>query len=610
MKRGSPTTRETAGFTARIAILADLAAGPLTRPQLRAHLPVQRRIDPGSATPPIACVLNEPPNSQLGLAERMIADLLVTNTFNFETHETGPKLHLNGLRKEIGPDPRLSYFPIRDHTSLACTIRPEGPVGLHFDSPQTRNPAYANSQYLLHLSLLHPNTGADLAELEESFAGISLARYADPDWCWDATPLTSDTLPDDRETWVEIADQPLSLNTDLLEANRTYLQIRRTALYKDGGDGVVSLYNANGSGAEIEALLFQPLGDNRLRVCAFAKPPEPVGAGQDNRPQLLASAVLEAQGPLHLNGPRPLRATQMSDFTFAQWVRTARDLSQLASDDGPIALSDLRGYARDTGLALGTMAGVRAITPPLAQRRYPLHVHRRLVHLLRKPATQIGAPVALFDKAALADATGASTLKATQGATLVLAEMETRANILRVQNGQLLTGLEAYDSAIFDLKSSTTDNDIGHIRLHIRPANPPLDLGEVEMQIGLGGRNLTIPASQDVILFYEDGQLTHWDNGAIHTPHPIPATDSLTLTLSGGGDGEHWVDVSVLQSRHAFDPTAPDRFDFDWLFTGAPALPDEPVEQALASSTLNTLPEAQARLIGLTDPIDIITQGN
>lgn len=60
----------------------------------------------------------------------------------------------------------------------------------------------------------------------------------------------------------------------------------------------------------------------------------------------------------------------------------------------------------------------------------------------------------------------------------------------------------------------------------------------------------------------------------------------------------------MLHSRYKFDAKDPDRFDFDWLF-GADGSDDTELPRAVSPEVLNRLPEAQARLVGLTDSIPV-----
>ncbi len=664
-------------FAARVAILADLAAAPVTRPQLRAHLPVQRRLDDGSVTAPVICVLNEPPFSQLGLAERLSADLVATNTYRFDSPDTEPHLRLDGLRKEIGPDPRLSYFPVRDKTSLACWIEPEGPVGLHYEGPATDNPAYANCQYMLHLRMADSLDAEERTELEESFAGIALARHADPAWSWITDPERRNQLPPDRAVWLDLEDKPLKLivpakiadarkqqtvlevNPQINDGSMGHVKIARTALYADGGAGFAVLCEGN-----VHALLFKPLGDNRVRISTFARgnAPDITTKGQDNRHRLLASAVMTLPAHTELDTERDLVTTRQSEATFAEWVKTTRDLSKLLviENDGEPGLhrtDRLIARADGTTLSLGTDSGAAPVMSPLASRQYPLNVQRHLVHLVRRQAPEIGAPVALFDQALLADGAGVSrppTLPDadTGNISVVVAEMETRANILLVNNEAaaakpLSDGHFAqFNSGVFDLAGTRLINDIGALRptkalrFHIRSANRPLQLAGLSAELtildvdGNIGKKATFEMflpmpppeslegksdhSADLVVFAKDGSLHRWTRSPSEpgvqqlivgiNPDDVTFAETIKLTLSDNDDKERWVDVSLLQSAEDFDPDAPDRFEFDWLFASAPSMPRDVLPGALDPTILNKLPEAQARLIGMTDPIPVITK--
>jgi hypothetical protein len=622
-------------FVLRVAVLADVTGPELTRPQLRAHLPLQRSIDADAIAPPVACVLNEPPHAQLGLADRISAEIVTTNVFKIAGPDGNERLQLDTLRKEIGPDPRLSYFPIENDTSMACRIVPEGPVGLHFDAPQTATPAFANSQYLLHVKAVGTPGGADAAEIEESFVGLTLTRHADPGWTWQRALADPNVLTGQSDIWLEpsrsfaITDATGSV----LAVKQGQLKAARTALYEDGGTDMVTLAPLE----SITALLIKPIDEARLRVSLFGQPE--VHDGASNRPAMLGSIVIRLSGAPSVKGAKSASALRQSPATFAKWVRTGRDMRQLVDADGAAQpVNDIAVQVANGRITLGT----GRVTSPVTQRRYPLHVHRRLVHLLRRPAPQIGAPVALFDQALLSDGMGSAQLSnqaakaADRADSVVLAELETRADILRVLrgDGEVGTDLAQYDHAAIDLVGPRlpAKNEDRHLRLHFRAANTGFaaeklqlsatfqygegdETTEQSFEIDLSGQTTGTVSSVDVVI-YTVGR-THFarvrhPGGAFGAAQelplstsPLPLEDSHTLKLSlndgGIGETETWADVSALQSCKRFDVDAPDAFDFDWIFSGAPAA----LPEALEPATLNHLPEAQARIVGLTDPLTL-----
>lgn len=643
-KKVTATVHDDRPFVLSVAILADPVAATPTRPQLRAYLPMQRRVDedtgwpqrPDLLTPPIACVLHEPPHAQLGLADRLAADLVYTEVFKVD-----PVLKLDDLRKEIGPDPLLSWWPIEGEKSKRCRIEVEGPVGLHYEGPATLAPAFPNSQYLLQ-----PVTDADFdaeqkAELEESFAGISLSRFTDPSWVWQRQGPDNMRPTMTEECWIdlgEVFDLKDGAVPILSRAAGDAVRAAREALYEKGGADMVDI-----APADVDALLLKPLDPERLRVSLFrSRETDRRLAGQSNRPELLGSVILRITAALSFTGAVAIRAVRQSEATFARWVKTNRDMGQLIrvvddQSEGPIPVAQIVARRGSGGVRLGDAGS--AIISPVSRRRYPLHVHRRLVQLLRKHAPQIGAPVPLFHRALLTDGTGRSqTGDAAAADSLQLAEMETRACIHVVENAGRPPGMPhliPYHLAIFDLVGSRRAGGIiRQLRLFVRSANGPLSLSglrltldlklegtedSVERPVDLAALVPEVDAVQtmEIVIFDQDDagdlhytvQVNNGDFASAKVLDPPVAKDSdvwtkagtVELVLSNNDDRESWTDISILQGEKAFSVAEPHAFDFDWVFGGEDlTLPD-----ALDPQTLNALPEVQARFVGMTRPIQL-----
>jgi hypothetical protein len=640
-KKETTTASNGLPFVLRVAILADAIAAAPTRPQLRTHLPLQRRVDGESLTPPIACVLHEPPHAQLGLADRVVADLVYTNVF-----EVNDTLELKDLRKEVGPDPLLAWHPVNGDMSKQCRIEVEGPVGLHFEGPSTRAPAYPNCQYLLQPMVDMELAVAQLAELEESFAGISLSRYSDPHWVWQSPEVITAVPTMDAECWVELAAEfNLSAGGQVILSRGVDGTIKalKTALYEDGGTGTVTISEASDD-VLVDALLLKPLDAVRLRVSLFRNAETGLqGAGRSNRPILVGSVILRVTGELTFIGSEATKTVRQSEATFARWVKTSRDMAHLLSvvdgTDNPVEVAEIMARRNGTSVLLAD-AGV-TITSPVSRRRYPLHVHRRLVHLLRRHAPQIGAPVPLFHSAALANGTGGSTLaRAAEADSLQLAEMEMRASIHLVNNGGKPPNPEflPYHKAVFDLAGSRVSRE-GHrqLRFFIRAATGDLVRNGLKCQLDLQGADgtpllsarLDLPdgdavRTAELIVFSHEGTVNlcaavQLGGGAFfdlaetqvdtrNAMFLLEAAATAELTLSNTDDAECWTDISVLHAvargqnaSAGFNAADPYAFDFDWIFGGdPPELPD-----ALYPTELNLMPEAQARFVGMTQPIPL-----
>lgn len=672
-------------WIARTVILADPLAGELSRPQLRALFSVQQslRIDK-DASPILSlpCVLAEPPFSQLGLADRVSADVKTTNVYTFDKV---PKLQVDGLRKQIGPDPRLSYFAIQDNASRQATLAVEGPVGLHFEADSVSAPALSNSQYMLHVELLD-TSNAQYAEVEESFLGIGLIRYADPGWSFvDPDPIDTErmdgqaegallkirpttNIPPFNASWIDL-DGPLELKmgdkvvaTVTDEGENTVFSVAREVLFKDGGTGNVPLCTVPGS-FEKAALLIRPQGDGRTSLAVFRQP-QPVKAnevqdfGRMEVAQLFASVEFSAGGRLTLNRAMALRITRQSDATLLRWARTARDMGHVgermpdAAEDSRIALAELTpelptsrsGYLRfrhadDT---------FREIASPVSLRRYPLHVHRRLALILRRPSSQIGHQIDLYDRAVMADAFGGAELLASEEASVSLMELETRAEIIRADDEtQPDSHLTRYENGHFDLFASSGEkrhenesgNEIRQIRLHLRAANRPLNLHNLKLMLSFVGSDtetvlkpeldlditdLVETWSLDVVIFYRVNPDTGEQDLTPRWSHRLPGqqevlhdtiADLTKLLASKAFDltvrvpkttPETWLDVSMLHSnrdRASDAPTDANALDFDWIFGQVD--PADKFPDALSVERLNTLPEAQARIVGHSAPMPI-----
>jgi hypothetical protein len=167
----------------RVAMLADRTRLQLTRPQLRALIPLT--VAPATddetpaATPPVMAILDERPFAHGGLADRIGAE--IRTGFGYELPGSPAILQIADARKEVGPDPRLTYMPTPENEAQALTLRNEGPVGLTFDTDNVRAAVFANTALVLHPMLLTAK-GAPPASLEEHFLSVGLRRYLDPTW--------------------------------------------------------------------------------------------------------------------------------------------------------------------------------------------------------------------------------------------------------------------------------------------------------------------------------------------------------------------------------------------------------------------------------------------
>ncbi|WP_238538958.1 hypothetical protein [Novosphingobium sp. AP12] len=237
------------GWTMRVAMLADLSRLMLTRPQLRALIPLTTTPAGESGrqpAPPVAAVLQEPPFARGGLADRIAAEIKTGFGYGFppsEDERDQPPVEIRDARKEAGPNPNLDYKPFSAETALGLSLRSEGPVGLTFDSADAPAPAYANALLLLRPVSLFGNE----PPLQEALAGVALRRYIDPAWLTGAVrkqessaqPLLLDTS---RCWWVDLAStsEPVSYQIATARPVPVFEMVRTAANGRDAAEGAAS----------------------------------------------------------------------------------------------------------------------------------------------------------------------------------------------------------------------------------------------------------------------------------------------------------------------------------------------------------------------------------
>lgn len=661
-------------WTARVAVLAEPDMVTLIRPQIRAFFPLQRRMsgEPWGPTP-VSCVLSEPPYAQLGLAERIEAELVVKPTFG--KPQGKEQFEMASLRKEISPDPLLSYTAIGDEPSRRARVRVSGPAGRHIDAVSTSAPKYAYSQYLLQVEL--PETSredklGDKLEFEEVFASIVLTRRADARWSYYRGRSTEIGL---QESWLEIGAAEITLydgpdparqSTCVAKISKTEVKIRGSAIHPGGGDSLVDVWtNAPGKSEDSVAVLLKPLADMRYRLSIY----ERVG---DGGYRLITAVTVVTTGPLRASNPSPsTRPAAQSEATLPVWVRSTRDFCTLAVREDsasawtpyPVRALEVRLRQDWGGLDWnldGDPVAERAVPvrSPAACRAYPLHTQRRLVMIVREASSQLGEEVHLYKSALLADDWGArsSRLKtpSPEGLSVVVAELECPSEIALISDSPQLKEAMTVDPRLgyrvarFDLPSRIRAGTAGTVRqllFHIRAAGAALNLASLRLGVGkersenpqpLSGHLETSADALTVIVYQGQGgvcmhyrarsrgtgelvtgpievvrdgyenlvDLLTWHSKALGSDQG--EQPSIVLTIADASTDERWVDASMLHSRRAFAPddSEPDAFDFDWVL-GTEEDEDRELPDAVSPGVLNRLPEAQARLLGVTDPITV-----
>ncbi|URK88093.1 hypothetical protein LP421_11355 [Rhizobium sp. RCAM05350] len=307
-------------WTLRVAMLADLSRMLLTRPQQRALVPLTSTPhDDGhlSGTPPVLAILQEPPFSRGGLADRIAAEIKTGFGYGFAKDDT--PVEILDSRKEIGPDPRLSYHATDEKTALGLALNAEGPMGLTFDAVNAPAPAFANSMFSLSpLSLSGVNQN-----LEEHFLGISMRRYIDPNWTIESSAGDPSRLDAERCWWIDLdiasaPANPLSYVADtieksliMLEADGDALVIKTSKAAVDGGiagavEHNVTIARWNRAFADRLAILHQPVAPGRYSASVFVLPAENrgnVALGRSNAPLLICN--FSGDHPSRLQRPAP-----------------------------------------------------------------------------------------------------------------------------------------------------------------------------------------------------------------------------------------------------------------------------------------------------------------
>jgi hypothetical protein len=391
----------------RVAMLADRARIDLTRPQLRALLPLTVATDGGAGTPPILALLSEPPFAQGGLADRIAAEIRTGFSHEIAPADpaaagAAPTLRILDSRKEAGPDPRLSYAAMAEDDARSLLLDTEGPIGLGDD----RVVAAASATYPNSAHVLTPVARMPLAE---HFLAVSMRRYLHPDWVVDPVAEETSDAPGwaaDTARWIEFAlpaetgEAQATLSCGALvvarirrTATEAFVEVGRDAILPPtGGSGgavapvVVAGVQNLGHDARF-ALLHQPLDGARGALSVFR-------IGQRG-PVMLAGYEWSAGTP---PPPRTPRLTWMassgtapdtqpvsaSTATALQWTRTGAnaDLLHLVDESGGVEprmiRDELAAIRSSSGVTLRVAGAPRWAVSPLACRPEPLHVQRHL----------------------------------------------------------------------------------------------------------------------------------------------------------------------------------------------------------------------------------------
>jgi hypothetical protein len=478
----------------RVAVLADRTRLQLTRPQLRALIPLTLAPDtadnsPLPPTPPVMAILDERPFAHGGLADRIAAE--IRTGLGYELPPDPAVLRIKDARKEFGPDPRLTYTPTPAEEAAALTLRNEGPIGLTFDSDTVRAPVFANTALVLHPTLMTRNS-ATARSLEEHFLSVGLRRYLDPAWLTGGTTASlaiTDTL------WIENTSQTFTLG-----GNRAANPLIKVSLANgfltvcfdsDQIDAPPALKGAalppgasplpppvdsyrvlctiqqgvtSGLG-----FLHLPLEKGRASLSVFAIPPAITGdaavlAGTSNFPLMMASLEWQVD-PNSTNltfnggiGQQPSASlTSASPTTLMNWTRTGKNFDIWHAADGaaltPLHVSKVVVRTSGTDCSFVDAANrTLSFEPETGRYPNPLHVHRHHAIVATGQASGIGRPVEVFKAATRYFGGSFAQIKNAQAVRLV--EFETPARpLVWLPSVAAANPLKTFTTAHFDVFS-------------------------------------------------------------------------------------------------------------------------------------------------------------
>ncbi|MBR0860664.1 hypothetical protein JQ614_02485 [Bradyrhizobium diazoefficiens] len=496
-------------WTMRVAMLADLSRILLTRPQLRALIPLTTSPDADQArrpAPPVAAILQEPPFSRGGLADRIAAEVKTGFGYGFEKppeHGDSTPVEILDSRKEIGPSPFLDYRPLDATAALGTALMGEGPMGLTFDPVDASAPAFPNSMMTLSPVAV---AGNDLT-MEEYFVGVSMRRYIDPAWTLDYETAPAEILAE-RCWWIEYAlpmgkHDLLTYKTEKMEqtllmieeANETFL-IKTKKAAVDGVEGAktqdVTLALLRKDFAASLVVLHQPIAPGRYSTSVLALPKlsdwTATTRGRSNSPLLLANfewsppkngkdrpiAVALVIGDAGKEVKVTVAPTIASAPTAIAWTKTNRDFDfvHTARFDEKAATFD-NDTARVTELIAHRTKGQQLtfdrsneygpvwLCPSTLLNKYPVHLHRHLALLTTQYMEGPGRPLEFIYRSAVFTGLAAGLVpngSPTDNRVRII-EFETPASVLCGTEGIPIP--DTYKTAYMDLLSTgfTTSAD-------------------------------------------------------------------------------------------------------------------------------------------------------
>ncbi|WP_315724809.1 MULTISPECIES: hypothetical protein [unclassified Bradyrhizobium] len=400
----------------RIAMLADRSRLQLTRPQLRALIPLTSAPnEPGTIgpSPPVLAVLQEHPFEHGGLADRISAEIRTGFSYAFSPAPSGKpedaRVDPHDARKEVGPSPAVTYQSLPQADALALVLPAEGPVGLTFDSDAVAAPAFPNAMYVLQPSSLKESLKPVPSDMEEHFLSVALRRYLDTEWLRPEAPpeqpsttgaasaIPPAAIPLDQCCWITLQangagrltlkpgfGKAIEICSFKLEHGFVSGFVAARAIDSTVADDAqvkeLELFRIAESGRQF-ALLHVPLEEKRFSLSIFALPSDRADyarqlSGSGNRPLPLASFDWSLPKQPHQNpyGTKPDKAldpelscsgvesislTSASALTSMNWTRINRDFDRVhiayAYGQSAIPVSNLVLDRDDDTLTIGAV---------------------------------------------------------------------------------------------------------------------------------------------------------------------------------------------------------------------------------------------------------------
>jgi hypothetical protein len=452
----------------RVAMLADRSRLQLTRPQLRALIPLTTVPgDRAAPTPPVLAVIQEHPFEYGGLADRIASEVRTGIGYEVKVGKVEPV----DARKEAGPDPRLTYRSMNADSAKGLVLQAEGPIGLTFDSSSAPAPAFPNSMFALQPKLLFGSG----QRLEEHFLSVGLRRYLDPRWLTRHAP---ETPTFDRAWWSEFRIGALGLSRMDGEPSSPRVCWIEEIKNNDGKTLFFSVYlnpksidrtaqdvstvpadksrpqplelsRLDPSGGLRFALLHVPLEEGRASLSIFALPAfgsADQASGGGNVPTLLAS-VDWALPPewqsraLELDPHSDVRLTSASPVTPMNWARTNKNFGNAFLKYPVKNGSPFEGFAPVKALRAkfdrkftldipDREVGDAWVLPEQWTGNFPLETQRHLGLLFSETSDGLGRPVEIVTTWCRLPARNAELKTPSHPKYARLVEFETRAAIL------------------------------------------------------------------------------------------------------------------------------------------------------------------------------------